>query len=58
MNNSFIAEIQEKVEKLRLYVKTDESGYDTVNGVHPDAGGLLSQLAGQFYQCIPVYEDV
>ena len=51
------AEMSQKLEELKLFVPTDAIGYDTVAGLQPDRCSLLSQIAGQFFQCIPVYED-
>jgi len=45
-NDEFINEIQEKVEKLKIYVPTDKGGYTTISGVQPDGPSLLSQIAG------------
>ena len=48
----------EKVQELQMSVPTDEKlGLDSVLGVQPDSCSLLSQIAGQFFQCIPVCED-
>lgn len=49
--------MSQKLEELKLFVPTDAIGYDTVAGLQPDRCSLLSQIAGQFFQCIPVYED-
>jgi hypothetical protein len=41
-----------------MVISTDGNlGLDSVLGVQPDCCSLLSQIAGQFFQCIPVCED-
>ena len=56
-NRGFDDIIRAKVHQLNIMVPTDQNGYDTVTGVQPDVCSLLSQIAGQFFQCIPVYEE-
>lgn len=40
-----------------MFVPTDNSGIKSVNGDPIDEVSLLSLIAGQFFQSIPVYED-
>ena len=49
--------MQAKIDDLKLYVPTDDVGHDSIAGMQPDSCSLLSQICGQFFQCIPVYED-
>ena len=50
-------EAQLVVEKAQLYVPTDRSGVKSVTGDPIDEVSLLSLIAGQFFQSIPVYVD-
>ena len=50
-------EAQKVIENAQLYVPTDTSGIKSVTGDPIDEVSLLSLIAGQFFQSIPVYVD-